>query len=78
VWRVLSDSGNAAGPVIVSAVASIATLAAGIVAVGSVGVLAAIGLGAFVPRYSPYARRPKRADSHDPAPQGDPAPAAPN
>lgn len=72
IWRVLSDSGNAAGPVIVSAVASAATLAAGIVAVGSVGVLAAVALGAFVPRYSPYARRPSRG-----RPQEVAAPAAP-
>lgn len=62
IWRVLSDSGNAAGPVIVSAVASVATLAMGIAAVGSVGILAAAALGAFVPRYSPYARRPRRPE----------------
>ncbi len=55
IWRVLSDSGNAAGPVALAVVASAATLAAGIVSVGSIGVLAAIGLGRWVPRYSAFA-----------------------
>jgi MFS family permease len=57
VWRIMSDSGNAAGPVIVSVVATVATLAAGIAAVGTVGLLAAGGLAAWTPRYSPYATR---------------------
>jgi len=55
VWRLFSDSGNAVGPVIVSAVAVAATLAAGIAAIGSVGLLAAAALTIWVPRYSPYA-----------------------
>ncbi len=55
LWRVLSDSGNAAGPVVVSLVATASTLAAGIVSVGSVGLLAALGLAIWVPRYSPFA-----------------------
>ena len=59
IWRVLSDSGNAAGPVIMSLVASALTLAAGIVAIGSFGLLAAIALGIWVPRYSPFATRKK-------------------
>jgi MFS family permease len=57
LWRVMSDSGNAAGPVVVSLVATAWTLAAGIVAIGSVGLLAAGGMAAWVPRYSPYATR---------------------
>jgi MFS family permease len=57
VWRVMSDSGNAAGPVVVAVVATAASLAAGIVAIGSVGLLAAGGLARWVPRYSPYATR---------------------
>jgi MFS family permease len=55
IWRVMSDSGNAAGPVVVSVVASVWTLAAGIGAIGSVGLLAAAGLARWAPRYSPYA-----------------------
>ncbi|MDQ1486217.1 MAG: hypothetical protein QOJ62_1910 [Actinomycetota bacterium] len=55
LWRVMGDSGNAAGPVVVSVVASEWTLAVGIVVIGSVGLLAAAALAAWVPRYSPYA-----------------------
>jgi MFS family permease len=55
IWRVMSDSGNAAGPLVVAAVATAWTLAAGIVVIGSVGLLAAAGLYRWVPRYSPYA-----------------------
>jgi MFS family permease len=57
IWRVLSDSGNAAGPLVVSAVAAVSSLAIGIVAIGSTGLLAAAGLRAWVPRYSPFATR---------------------
>ena len=57
IWRVLSDSGNAAGPVIMSVVASTFTLAVGIVSIGSVGLLAAAALARWVPRYSPFATR---------------------
>ena len=57
IWRVMSDSGNAAGPVVVSVVATAWTLAAGIVAIGSAGLLAAAALVAWVPRYSPYGTR---------------------
>jgi hypothetical protein len=56
-WRVMSDTGNALGPVVVSVVAGIWALSAGIVAVGAVGVLAAAGLARWVPRYSPFATR---------------------
>jgi MFS family permease len=55
VWRVMSDTGNALGPVVVSVVAGIATLAAGIAAVGGVGLLAAVVLARWVPRYSAFA-----------------------
>ncbi len=55
LWRLMADSGNAAGPAAVSVVASIWTLAAGIVAVGSFGLLAAVGLAIWTPRYTAYA-----------------------
>ena len=55
IWRVLSDSGNAAGPVVMALVASAFTLPIGIVTIGSAGLLAAVGLGRWVPRYSPFA-----------------------
>jgi MFS family permease len=57
VWRTMSDTGAAGGPLLVSLLASVWTLAAGIVAIGSVGLLAALGLGRWVPRHSPYANR---------------------
>jgi MFS family permease len=56
-WRLMSDTGNAAGPIVVSVVAGIWTLAGGIVANGSVGLLAAWGLAAWTSKYSPYATR---------------------
>lgn len=55
IWRVMSDSGNAAGPVVVSLVATAWTLAAGVVAIGSAGLVAAAALGRWAPRYSPFA-----------------------
>jgi MFS family permease len=57
VWRLFSDSGNASGPVVVSVVATTATLAAGIVTIGAVGLVAAGALAVWVPRYSPFATR---------------------
>jgi MFS family permease len=55
LWRLLSDSGNAAGPVVMSVVAGIFTLAAGIVSIGSAGLLAATALAIWVPHYSAFA-----------------------
>lgn len=57
VWRAMSDTGAASGPLIVAALAAVWTLAAGIVAIGGVGLLAALALGRWVPRYSAYANR---------------------
>lgn len=77
IWRVMSDSGNAAGPVVVSVVATVWSLASGIVAIGSAGVLAAAGLTTWAPKYSPYAtramvraRRQVRADGFEPRDAG--------
>lgn len=55
VWRLMSDAGVALGPVVVSVVAGTVSLAAGIVAVGGVGLLAAGGLAVWAPRHSPFA-----------------------
>jgi MFS family permease len=57
MWRLMSDTGNALGPVIVSAVAGVWALAAGIVAVAGVGLLAAVALARWAPKYSPFATR---------------------
>jgi MFS family permease len=60
IWRFLGDSGNAVGPLVVSLIASVATLAAGIVSMGVLGVVAAFGLYVVVPRFSPFAFRRRR------------------
>ncbi|HEY0814024.1 MAG TPA: MFS transporter [Pseudonocardia sp.] len=57
MWRLMSDTGNALGPVVVSVIASVWALAAGIVAVGGVGLLAAGALVIWAPKYSPFATR---------------------
>jgi MFS family permease len=57
MWRLMSDTGNALGPVVVSVIASLWALAAGIVAVGGVGLLAAGALTIWAPTYSPFATR---------------------
>jgi MFS family permease len=57
IWRVFSDSGNAAGPVVVSIVAGLASLALGIASAGVLGLLAAAALARWAPMYSPYATR---------------------
>jgi MFS family permease len=55
IWRLCSDSGNAFGPLVVSVLSGLGSLAGGIVAMGGVG-LAAVGvLIRWVPRYSPWA-----------------------
>ena len=54
IWRLYGDSGQAVGPLIVSVVAGVATLAAGIVSVGFVGLLAALGLALWVPKYTSF------------------------
>ncbi|MCG7288265.1 MFS transporter [Cellulomonas sp. ACRRI] len=61
VWRVFQDSGAAAGPLVVSAVAAAGSLAAGIVTMGAAGLLAAGALAAFVPRWSEHATAGTRA-----------------
>jgi MFS family permease len=55
ILRLFADSGTGLGPLIVSFVAAIATLAAGIVTAGIVGLLAAAGLAAWVPKFTSYA-----------------------
>ena len=68
MWRLTSDTGNALGPVVVSAVAGLWALAAGIVAVGGVGILAAGALVRWAPKYSPFATRAMMRARHDATP----------
>jgi MFS family permease len=55
VWRLCSDSGTAAGPLVVSVAAGLGSLAAGIETMGGVGLVAALALLRWVPRYSAFA-----------------------
>ncbi|MEX0426031.1 MFS transporter [Nocardioides sp. DS6] len=55
IWRLLSDSGNALGPLVPAAVAATATLAVGVSVTGLLGLAAAAGLARWVPRHSTYA-----------------------
>jgi MFS family permease len=64
-WRLMADSGHAAGPLLVAAVAALAGLGVGIVAAGVLGLLAGAGIARWAPRYSPYATREMvRASQH--------------
>jgi MFS family permease len=55
IWRLLADTGNAAGPLVPALGAAVATLALGISVTGLIGVAAAVGLGRWLPRHSTYA-----------------------
>jgi MFS family permease len=57
VWRTMSDTGAASGPLLVAALAAAWTLTAGVVAIGSVGLLAALAMWRWVPLHSAYANR---------------------
>lgn len=60
IWRLFQDSGSALGPLVVSAGAALGSLAGGIVASGTVGLLGAVALAAWVPRWSVHANRTTR------------------
>jgi MFS family permease len=55
IWRFFGDAGTGLGPVIVSVVAGVATLAVGIMTAGGIGLLAAAGLAVWVPKFTPFA-----------------------
>ncbi len=59
-WRLLQDSGNAAGPLVVSAGAALGSVAAGVLATGGVALAAAGALARTVPRWSVHASRRTR------------------
>jgi MFS family permease len=61
LWRLLGDSGSAAGPAAVAVVTAAASLTAAIVALGGLGVITAVVLAAVLPIFNPYAMTsPKR------------------
>ena len=55
IWRLFGDTGTGAGPLIVSLVAAVASLAASIVTAGIIGLLAAAGFAAWVPKFTAFA-----------------------
>jgi len=60
LWRVLQDSGTAAGPLIISAGAALGSLAGGIWAAAALGPAAAAALARWVPRWTVHANRTTR------------------
>ncbi|TLP79580.1 MFS transporter [Nesterenkonia sphaerica] len=59
-WRLLTDIGLGAGPLILAAGAAAGSLAAGVWAAAAVGPLAAAGMQRWLPRYSHHANRTTR------------------
>lgn len=72
VWRLFSDTGGAAGPLVVAAGAALGSLAGGAVVMGAMGVLAAVVMRATVPRWSVHANARTRVAAGL-APDGRPA-----
>ncbi|ROR72349.1 putative MFS family arabinose efflux permease [Bogoriella caseilytica] len=60
MWRVLTDTGAAGGPLVVSAGAALGSLAAGIWAAGVLGPAAGGALARWLPRWSVHANRTTR------------------
>ncbi|MGV8968436.1 MAG: MFS transporter [Cellulomonas sp.] len=60
IWRLFSDAGSAAGPLVVAAGAALGSLAAGIAAMGAVGIVSTGALARWVPRWSIHANRTTR------------------
>lgn len=59
-WRLLTDIGLGAGPLVLSAGAALGSLAAGIWVVSIIGPAAAAGMQRWLPRYSDHANRSTR------------------
>jgi MFS family permease len=57
LWRVWADTGNASGPLVLSAIAAVLSLGAGVVGIGLFGAYAAVAMRTWLPRYSPLATR---------------------
>ncbi len=55
-WRLMSDSGNAAGPGLISALTTVVPLAAAAVAMGALALAGAGWLRVWVPRFDPVSR----------------------
>lgn len=60
IWRLLTDIGMGAGPLILSAGAAAGSLAAGVWAAASFGPLSSMGMQRWLPQYSDHANRTTR------------------
>ena len=66
-WRLCSDLGNTAGPLLISAVTALATLAAAAVTMGLITWAGAAWLIKWVPVYAPRRHRPShRREAQEP------------
>ncbi len=60
VWRLFQDTGDALGPLVITAGAALGSLAAGVWAAAMFGGLSSAALARWVPRYSEHANRTTR------------------
>ena len=60
IWRLFSDAGSAAGPLVVAAGAALGSLAVGIATMGAVGIVSTGALARWVPRWSIHANATTR------------------
>jgi MFS family permease len=59
IWRMLSDIGSSSGPVLLSAITAVASLAAGMVTIGALGLVAAAVFWRWVPPKAPKPPAPR-------------------
>lgn len=59
-WRLLTDIGLGAGPLVLAAGAALGSLAVGVWAASAMGPVAAAGMQRWLPRYSDHANRTTR------------------
>jgi hypothetical protein len=71
LWRLVSDSGGAAGPAAASVIAGAASLAVAIMSLGGLGLLTTAWLAFLLRRYAPR----RRAGAHHDSRQGSASPA---
>jgi hypothetical protein len=67
VWRELADGGTGVGPVILSAVTSLAGLGPGIIVSGLVGFAAAAALWRWIPKHAGMEHRRSAEQATEPA-----------
>lgn len=65
VWRMFADAGSSAAPLLISAITALASLAAGIIATGALGFVAAAIFWRWLPRSTAFYRRERVSREHD-------------